>query len=127
MALKALVAGQEVRQYLEFLQSEESKEQSKNDSANPSQQTGWLPSPDSEVTESNVAGGVSADAWQAFVKQQDEKLAQIASELKAEQTEALTRLMNQLSSTLQAQKPAPSTPPPRPVQSEYSEIIEDKK
>ena len=127
MALKALVGGQEVRQYLEFLESEENKEQNDNDSINPSQQVGWLPSPETEVVKSNASGGVSADAWQAFVKQQDEKLAQIASELRAEQTEALTRMMNQLSSSLQAQKPATSVPPPKPVQSEYSEIIEDKK
>ena len=40
MALKALVGGQEVRQYLEFLQLEDDKDKGTNDTVNPSQQTG---------------------------------------------------------------------------------------
>ncbi len=128
MALKALVGGQEVRQYLEFLQSEDDKEKVKQDSSN-SSQTGWLPSPDMDQNEVSVVEGkgVSSATWEAFVKQQDEKFSQMVSELKMEQTEALTRLMNQLSSSLQAQKQTPAAPVPKPVQSEYSEIIEDKK
>lgn len=129
MALKALVGGQEVRQYLEFLLSEEHKEQTENESGSSKQQTGWLPSPEEETTDddSGNGSGISPHVLQEFVKQQDEKLAQIVSELRAEQTAALNRMMDQLSSSLRAQKTPPSAPTPKPIQPEYSEIIEDKR
>jgi len=74
-----------------------------------------------------TSNAISSDEWQSFVARQEEKLAQIVNDLRAEQTQALTRLMDQLSSSLQVKKQATTVPSPKQTPSEYSEIIEEKK
>lgn len=125
MALKALVGGEEVRQYLEFLQSEDKKSEQENSSTDANQQTGWLPSCEQESAGKIASNGsfVSVDEWQNFVKDQNEKLMKMSEELKAEQTAALTRLMDQLAVLKPAGQASPSKAPPP----QYSEIIEEKK
>ena len=130
MALKALVAGQEVCQYLEFLKSEDQKEDQKNSTEEANKQVGWLPSCEQEAAQSVGAKAgsnfISIEQWQSFVQDQNERLAKATEELRAEQNAALTRLMDQLSllkpATDLKQTGTSKVPPPQ-----YSEIIEEKK
>ena len=127
MSMKALVGGHEVRQYLEFLQSEGQKTEEDETVAAP-QQVGWLPSPeeDEKINDKDGLDHPSGWDWDRFKQEQSEKMAQMMDELRREQNEALTRLMNQLSSSLQVQKRSSESVPSPKLQTEYSEIIEEK-
>ena len=126
MALKGLVAGAEVRQYLDYIKEQVgTDEKNKGKSAGSMQPTGYLPSPEEEVM-SGVAGVsngnfISRPEWQEFLQKQDEKWAGLVSELKAEQQETLTLLADQLS-VVSKVKPSPA---PVSQTSGYSEIIEE--
>lgn len=130
-SLNALVGGQEVRQYLEFLMEKnhikEDQEEGKT------QQIGWLPSPEQERNSPQNQNGyaVSPEQWEQFVAQQEQKWAQMVADLKEEHKQELNRLMNQLSVALQTkQTPAQAYTPPPPagqqLEPSYSEIIEEK-
>ena len=129
MAMKALVAGAEVRQYLEFLKEQRSMTE---DNVSPerknSPKMGYLPSPEEDERWDNVSEskGISEKEWQSFVVAQEEKMKQLMETLKAEQQATLSRLVDQLSMSQKARAeavapPKPESPPPR-----YSEIIEEK-
>ena len=65
--------------------------------------------------------------WNAFVNEQNERLARAMAELREEQNRTLNRLMDQLSISMQhktsvSREGTPKAPPPQ-----YSEIIEEKK
>ena len=127
MALKALVGGQEVCQYLEFLEAEDQKEESTKNADGTNQQSGWLPSPDQEERAEKVNGNyVSVSEWQSFVKDQDEKFTRLVDELRAEQASTLNRLMDQLSGGLKGFKGSATETVKAPTP-QYSEIIEEKK
>ena len=126
-ALTALIGGPEVRQYLEFLKTEEHKDDEQKSDAQTSQQTGWLPSPDQEIgRDASVPGDVSESKWRELVKEQEAKMTQMIEDLRKEQNENLTRLMNQLSASLQAQRQAAPSAAPKAPPARYSEIIEEK-
>lgn len=129
-ALTALIGGQEVRQYLEFLNSEQKKSQKETNSDNPSQQTGWLPSPEEENAAKESATGrgpyVSSREWNAFVQAEDEKLNQLVTTMKEEQSEMLKKLVNQLFGSLSFKSESPQKND-KNMGTEYSEIIEEKR
>ena len=127
-ALQSLVAGQEVRQYLDFLRLKDKTGDGSEDQSE-IKQTGWLPSAEQEQVSSvgGSSGGISVAEWNAFITEQNERFSKVVAELKEEQNKTLTRLMDQLSISLQnkaqeASKVAPKAPTPQ-----YSEIIEEKK
>ncbi|MBQ3695489.1 MAG: hypothetical protein II938_00755 [Alphaproteobacteria bacterium] len=126
-ALQALVGGPEVRQYLEFLKSEDQKQEDTENSASNSQQAGWLPSPAEEQKGMETNGEISSDMWSNFVKEQDAKITKMMDEFRQEQNETLTRLMNQVASSLQAKKDGSAPAVPKTEKPEYLEIIEEKK
>jgi len=125
MALNALVSGQEVRQYLEFLQQEENG----GDDAEKKEkvlQTGWLPTPEEEMAQAQPVAaerGVSNAEWVAFMKEEEEKIAKVISSLREEQEMVLKNLSDQLTSTLQIR---PGGSPKAQAPEDYSEIIEEK-
>ena len=120
MALNALVAGHEVRQYLEFLRLEQNKAEEQSEKA--TAKTGWLPPPEEEMATSGAAS--QSPALQDLMQAEEEKFKLMISELKLEQEKALKRMFDQLSGSLQLKAAdvasAPSVPPV------YSEIIEEK-
>ena len=121
MALNALVSGQEVRQYLEFLRKEE-KTQDDETSETPKAQVGWLPSPSAEqMGTSSVAQADLA----AFMKAEEEKFAQMIAALRAEQEAAIKHLSDQLTTTLQM-RPSNNISTSKEGETSYSEIIEEK-
>ena len=126
MALNALVGGQEVRQYLEFLQREENGG-SDDEKKEKIQQTGWLPSPEEELAASPVADpekSIDNPDWLALMKAEEEKVAHLIASLKKEQEVALKNLSDQLSSTLKARQGSVESKTQEPES--YSEIIEEK-
>lgn len=123
MALNALVAGQEVRQYLEFLQQEEKGQKGDESVDKKAVQTGWLPLPEDEQPQTGEAKSISNADWAAFMKAEEEKIAKIISSLREEQETALKNLSDQLTSTLQI-RPGSISKEEEPEN--YSEIIEEK-
>ena len=123
MAMNAIVAGHEVRQYYDFLMSEKQKNDDSGDSSS-SQQTGWLPSPEDEKV---VQDGhyVTTEEWNAFVQAEDAKLTEIVEGLKKEQEETLKRLMAQFTASFSNEAGTMSNKM-KQFSSQYSEIIEDK-
>ena len=125
-AMTALVGGPEVRQYLEFLQLEDQKHEEKDNPSSSQQQVGWLPSPAEDAQESAQNGALLESKWQHLLEEQDKKMMQMVNDLRREQNEALTRLMDQLSSSLQVQRQNTKPTAPKAPQPQYSEIIEEK-
>ena len=129
MALKALVGGEGVRLYLEFLNSRV-KQSDGGSEERENKNVGYLPPPEADTetqTENVAAAGLSVAKWEAFVQEQDEKLKEVIETLKAEQNAMLTHLMDQLavvkdaksterSTTKEENKVQPTT---------YSDIIEE--
>jgi len=129
MALKGLMGGAEVRQYLDYL-IERSHQRKNTEGENVATQggaLGYLPSPSEEMVGSReeIKGDyVSQAEWQNFLKEQNAKMDHLFAQLKEEQEEALKRLMNQLSMT-SAVKAAQMPPPGVQQKPDYSEIIEE--
>ena len=124
MSLNALVGGQEVRQYLDFLRQEQHIHDNEETPDKKSMQTGWLPSPEEEQSSQTPASSSNKE-WMSMMKAEEEKLNKMIASLREEQELALKRLSAQLSSTLQVR--TDKTPPPKPSETNYSEIIEEKK
>ncbi len=129
MAMKALVGGVEVRHYLEFLQTEANLHD--DDPDNDYDKAGWLPPPEQDKTSFAAAGKggdyVSGAEWNAFIRAQEEQLVALTETLRAEQKEALARLMSQISGVLPNKKTPVSTPDVPLNAPQYSEIIEEKR
>ena len=124
MTLNALVGGQEVRQYFNFLSQDKRKEETQDGSDKTSQNVGWLPSP---AEEGSVPNGnyVSTEDWNAYVKAEREKITELITKLREEQNETLRLLTDQLTASLHVKSsPSQNTVGSAPL--EYSEIIEDK-
>ena len=126
MALKGLVAGEEVRQYLDYIKEKVEKPESSNGKlAGSMQPTGYLPSPEDEVV-ANVGTGsdgafISRPEWQEFLQKQEEQWKTLVTELKEEQQRTLTQLADQLSVVQKAKPVAQSIS----QADSYSEIIEE--
>ena len=129
MALKALVGGEGVRLYLEFLNSK-AKQNGGDGEEKEAKKMGYLPPPEADTeqqTENVMAAGLSVAKWEAFVQEQDEKLKEVIATLKAEQNAMLTHLMDQLS-VIQNAKTTSSQPVKeenKTQQTTYSDIIEE--
>jgi len=122
MALNGLVSGQEVRQYLEFLQREAHIQTQDETSENVAPQTGWLPNPADEQT--SGAGASSANLTE-FMKNEEEKIAQMITSLRQEQELAIKHLSDQLAGTLQSRSNEHKSAQ-REDMTSYSEIIEER-
>lgn len=122
MALNALIGGQEVRQYLEFLHQEQNENNEDDSSDKTGTQMGWLPPPEEEELPTGNKGTTNSDLA-SFMKAEEEKFAKMIAALREEQETAMKHLSDQLSTTLQAQttKKAPS----EGTSLAYSEIIEE--
>lgn len=144
MALNALVSGQEVRQYLEFLQQEENGGRTDKGADKNTVQTGWLPSPEDEAQQSEmVAAGGGAGPSKAeltsYMKSQEEKIAKVITSLneeKEKQEEAnkafrekqemlLKNLADQFIGSVQVRSGTEHSK--TEVPEGYSEIIEEKR
>ncbi len=127
MALKGLMGGAEVRQYLDYL-IEKSHQSTTSDGENVTPQAvGYLPSPEEDLmtpAQASTEAYVLQEEWQNFLKEQDKKWNHVLAELKEDQEASLKRLMDQLSMTSAVkgvQVPTPAAPP----KPDYSEIIEE--
>ena len=123
MALNALIAGQEVRQYLEFLRQDQTGGDGEVSSDKGVPQTGWLPSPEEELPAKSEKGESNPE-WTAFMKAEEEKISKMIATLKEEQELAMKHLSDQLSSTLKTR--SSQTVSTSGVPEDYSEIIEEK-
>ncbi len=124
MSFNALVGGQEVRQYLEFLQQEQHIQGNAETPDKAAAQTGWLPTPEEEQATQGNQPTAQTD-WSNLMKAEEEKLNKMIASLRAEQELALKQLSAQLSSTLQVRTEKPAPKPQS--ESSYSEIIEEKR
>lgn len=136
MALNALVSGQEVRQYLEFLQQEENGGGSDKGADKNVVQTGWLPSPEDEAQQQS-SGGVAASNAElvAYVEEKIAKVIASLNEEKEKQEEAnkifrekQEMLLKNLVDQVGLVQMRPTTEPSKSeVPKGYSEIIEEKR
>ena len=119
--LAALVGGEEVRQYIEFIKQQNRAQDDANDQQN---KRGYLPDPSADVGTGTAPAGnyVSRADFDAFVSDQNNKLKELMDQLKAEQNAVLTRLAEQVAGGAKKDMPSHST-----ASSEYSEIIEETK
>jgi len=133
LMLSALIGGNEVRQYLDYLrQTHNMENDSDQDSSTVSIQTqGYLPGPEQDVGEEQDTNYVSRVDFEKFRTEQAELIRQLSEQLLDHQAQALAQALKQLYPN---SEPTPavkshatgSAYTERYTSSNYSEIIEDK-
>lgn len=136
LMLSALIGGNEVRQYLDYLRHthtvDAEDEQGEAPVSAPSAQ-GYLPGPEQDTDESEAKSSVyvSQVDFERFKAEQADLMRQLSEQLVTRQAQALAQAIKQLypnSETLQQTKSHVAGSPytERYTSSDYSEIIEDK-
>ena len=135
LMLNALIGGNEVRQYLDYLRhtntSDKDVEQGDDQVVQPQ---GYLPGPEQDVDEKGdpkSSNYVSQVDFEKFKAEQADLMRQLSEQLLTHQAQALAQAIKQLYPNLensQQTKPRATGSPytERYTSSEYSEIIEDK-
>ena len=133
LMLNALIGGNEVRQYLDYLRHTNTSDNDENqDESSISIQTqGYLPGPEQDIEEGSDSAYVSRVDFEKFKAEQADLVRHLSEQLLNHQAQALAEAIKQLypnADANQSGKPHQSGSPytERYTSSEYSEIIEDK-
>jgi len=133
LMLNALIGGNEVRQYLDYLRhsNTSNSDDEQNDAAVSVQTQGYLPGPEQDGDDAQDSSYVSRTDFERFKAEQADLIRHLSEELITHQAQALAQAIKQVYSGAEVSQPAKSRSgassyAERYTSSDYSEIVEDK-
>ena len=133
LMLNALIGGNEVRQYLDYLRHTTASDNDENqdETSMPVQTQGYLPGPEEDVEEASDTAYVSRVDFEKFKAEQANMIRNLSEQLLSHQAQALADAIKQLYPNAEVNQSGTSHSSGSPhtehyTSSEYSEIIEDK-